>query len=148
MKESIGKFFSSEAYAVVGVSRNKHKFGNSAFRAMKNHNLMVYPVNPHLITLEGVTCFVSVRDLPDEVKSVVIVVHPEDAEQVVAECKWKGIENIWLQQGAESNEAIAYAHENEMNLIHGQCVLMFLEPVQSFHALHRWVNKLTGTYPH
>lgn len=24
--------------------------------------------------------------------------------------------------------------------------MMFLEPVKSFHALHRWVKKLTGTY--
>ncbi len=102
MKEAIDKFFSSEAYAVVGVSRNRHKFGNTVFHAMKSRNLRVYPVNPHLSTVENEHCYVNVRDLPDEVKSVVIVVHPEDAEQVVAECKWKGIENIWLQQGAAS----------------------------------------------
>jgi hypothetical protein len=40
---------------------------------------------------------------------------------------------------ARSKEAVTYGQENGMNM-------MFLEPVKSFHALHRWVKKLTGTY--
>jgi hypothetical protein len=34
-----------------------------------------------------------------------------------------------------------------MNLVHHECVLMFIEPVTSIHALHRWMKKLIGTYP-
>jgi predicted CoA-binding protein len=147
MREAIDKFFSSEAYAVVGVSENKHKFGNAAFRAMKEHGLSAYPVNTHLSTFEGERCYEKVTDLPDEVQSVVLVVPPSSAEQVLVECKWKGIHNVWLQQGSESDEAIAYGKEYKLNVIHGECVLMFLEPVKSLHALHRWVNKLVGRYP-
>ncbi len=147
MKQAIEKFFSSEAYAVVGVSASRHKFGNTVFRAMRERELIVYPVNPRLPFVEDRVCYKSVSDLPDEVQSVIVVVPPKVAEQVVAECKWKGIQNIWLQPGAQSREAIAYANENELNIIHGECVLMFLEPVKSFHALHRWMKKVVGKYP-
>ena len=147
MKEAIDKFFSSEAYAVVGVSRNKYKFGTTAFHALQKRQFPVYPVNSHLSAFDDQKCYEKVTDLPDAVQSVVIVVPPDSAEQVVAECKWKGIQNVWLQPGSESSEALSYAQENRMNVIHGQCILMFLEPVQSFHALHRWVNKVVGKYP-
>jgi predicted CoA-binding protein len=147
MKEAVDKFFSSEAYAVVGVSENKHKFGSTAYRAMKEHRLSVYPVNTHLSMFEGDRCYEKVTDLPDDVQSVVIVVPPESAQQVLAECKWKGIQNVWLQPGSESSEALSYTKENGMNVVHGQCILMFLEPVKSIHALHRWVNRIAGRYP-
>jgi hypothetical protein len=147
MKTSIERFFSSQAYAVVGVSRSTRKFGNVAFREMKKHGLDVYPVNPYLEQLDGERCFESVSALPAEVQSVIVVVHPEEAERVVAACKAKGIANIWLQQGAESDGAIVYAQENGLNLIHGYCVLMFLEPVKSFHAFHRWIASVVGRYP-
>lgn len=147
MNESIERFFTSPAFAVVGVSRDEKKFGNTLFREMNKHSLTVYPVNPHLATIEGVKCYATISGLPEEVQSVVIVVHPEDTQPIVAECKQKGIHNIWLQQGAESDEAIAYAREHDLNLLHKQCVLMLVEPVKSIHALHRWVDKILHKYP-
>jgi predicted CoA-binding protein len=147
MKEAIDKFFTSAAYAVVGVSEHKHKFGTTAFHALQKHRLTVYPVNSHLTMFANMPCYEKVTDLPDEVMSVVVVVPPDAAEQVVAECKWKGIQNVWLQPGSESPETIRYSQENQMNIVYGQCILMHVEPVQSVHALHRWVNKLVGKYP-
>jgi predicted CoA-binding protein len=147
MNEAIERFFSSTAYAVIGVSKDRHKFGNIVFRAMAERGFTVYPVHKQLPAVEEQKCYNRVTDLPDEVHSAVIVLHPHDAEQIVAECKSKGIENIWLQQGAESRESIEYARGNGLNLIHDQCILMFLEPVKSLHALHRWVKKITRTYP-
>jgi predicted CoA-binding protein len=147
MKQAIDQFFSSDAYAVVGVSRNKNKFGSAVYRTMKERELTVYPVNSHLAKFDDDKCYEKVTDLPDDVQSVVIVVPPDSAEQVIAECKWKGIHNVWLQQGSQSDEAIAYGKEYNLNVIHGECVLMFLEPVKSIHSLHRWINKVVGKYP-
>jgi len=47
MKHAIDTFFSSPAYAVVGVSRNRKKLGK-VFRSMKERSFQVYPVNPGL----------------------------------------------------------------------------------------------------
>ena len=58
-----------------------------------------------------------------------------------------GVKNIWMQQGSESENAIEFCNKNEINVIHGECILMFAEPVKSIHSFHRWVNKLIGKYP-
>ncbi len=147
MKRSIDAFFSSPAYAVVGVSGSGKKFGNSAYRSMKEHGLKVYPVHPRLETIEGDACFKSVLDLPPDVHSVVTVVPPQQTERIVGDCVRKGITTVWMQQGSQSPKAIADATAHGMSVVHGECILMFLEPVKSLHAFHRWVNRIVGRYP-
>jgi len=147
MKHAIDTFFSSPAYAVVGVSRNRRKFGNIIYRSMKERSFQVYPVNPGIDSVEGKKSFPSVIDLPDGVESVVTVVHPEATELVVMDCVRKGIKAIWMQLGSESSEAIKIANDYDIALVHGKCIIMFLEPVKSFHAVHRAITRLVGTYP-
>jgi predicted CoA-binding protein len=146
-REPIQVFFSSSAYAVIGVSANRRKFGNVVYRAMKEKDFTVFPVHPTLDVVEGDACLHSVLDLPDEVKSVITVVPPDQTEIVTQECIEKGISGIWMQPGSSADAAIGNAEGHGMTVIHGQCVLMFLEPVTSVHALHRWISKLVGAYP-
>jgi hypothetical protein len=85
--------------------------------------------------------------LPKDAEGVVIVVPPAKAEGLVKEAHAKGINQVWLQQGAESKAALAYCSQNEMNAISGECILMHLEPVGSFHGFHRFFRKLFGGMP-
>jgi predicted CoA-binding protein len=147
MRQTIDTFFSSEAYAVVGVSQNRRKFGNVVYRTMMDRGYRVYPINPAHKEINHRRCFASVLDLPDEVKSVVTVVQPAVVEHVVTDCLRKGIRSLWMQPGSESQRTIEIAEKSGIEVIHGQCLLMFLEPVRSLHAFHRFVNKLVGAYP-
>jgi len=147
MKKNIDAFFSSPAYAVVGVSESGKKFGNSAYRAMKERGLKVFPVHPRLKTVEGDACFKSVLDLPPEVRSVVTVVPPQQTELVIGDCIRKEITAIWMQQGSQSAKAIADAASHGIRVVHGECIMMFLEPVRSIHTFHRWINRIVGRYP-
>jgi len=147
LRETISRFYSSKAFAVVGVSTNKRKFGNIVYRAMKERGFTVYPVHPTLPDVEGETCFHSVMDLPEQVKSIVTVVPPKVTEVVVSDCVRKGIRTVWMQQGSESDDAIDIARKYDIAVVHGQCLLMFLEPVGSVHAVHRWFKKMVGAYP-
>jgi uncharacterized protein len=147
MKGEIEKFFSSPAYAVVGASEDRKKFGNRVFQSMKEREFIVYPVNPKRAAVEGSKCFSTVNDLPDEVKSVITVVPPKVTEEVLVDCIRKGISSVWMQPGSESKDAIELAGKYGISVVHRECVMMFIEPVRSFHSLHRWVKKFTGTYP-
>lgn len=147
MLSSIEKFLSSPAFAIIGVSGNQNKFGNSAYCAMKERRLPVYPVNPRLTNIEGDKCYPSILNVPDTVKSAIIVVPPLITERVIVDCVQKGIRAVWMQPGSESARAIEEAEVNGITVITGQCVLMFLEPVTSAHAFHRWVSKVVGVYP-
>lgn len=146
-RADIEAFFEGPAYAVVGVSANRRKFGNVVFRLMGEKQFAVYPVHPTLETVEGKRCYRTVADLPEDVKAVVTVVPPAVTEHVVQECLGRGIRHFWMQPGSESPTAVSAARKAGATVVQRECILMFLEPLESVHALHRWIKKLVGTYP-
>jgi uncharacterized protein len=147
LRAAIDAFFHAPAFAVVGVSANQRKFGNVVYRTMRDKGCRVFPVHRSLKTVEGQPCYASVLDLPEDVKAVVTVVPPEMTRTVVQDCLRKGISTVWMQQGSQSDGAIAEAEKAGLHVVHGECVLMFLEPVTSVHGVHRWMKKLFGSYP-
>ncbi len=127
MNSKIKEFFNSPAFAVIGASSNRTKFGNKVLRAYLQNNLIVYPVNPHEQEIEGLICIPSVNHLPTAVKSISIVTPPAVTEQVVDQAIQQGILNIWLQPGAESEIAIRHCKLYKVNVIaKGPCVLVAL----------------------
>jgi len=144
---AVHEFLASPAIAVVGVSADQKKFGAVLYRELKSRGRNVYPVHPARPAVDGEHCYPSVTSLPHEVTGVVTVVPPSATERVVDECITKGIRSIWMQQGSSSPEAIRKAEQAGLSVIHGQCLLMFLEPVGSFHKVHRFFRKAFGGYP-
>ena len=143
----VEKFLSAPAIAVLGVSNDQKKFGNKVYRAMVARDLKVYPLNPKLQSVEGDTCYASLADLPEKVEAAITVIPPRATEKVVSECAIHGVTTLWMQPGSESERAIADAKAHGMRVVHGQCIMMFLEPVTSAHSFHRFFSKLLGSYP-
>lgn len=133
--------------AIAGVSRNAKKFGNAIFRELKSKGYNLFPLHSEMESFQGQTCYKDVAFLPEEVSALMICTKPENTLQLVKAAAEKGIQNIWLQQGAQNDEAIVFARENGINIIHRQCALMFAEPVGSIHNFHRKINKFFGAYP-
>lgn len=127
MLDQIEKFFSSNAYAVIGASTNRDKFGNKVLRCYLQHYKTVYPVNPKEGFIEGLTCINDIADLPETVNSISIVTPPSTTEKVVEQAIEKGIKNVWMQPGAESESAIENCMKNHVNIIaRGPCILVEL----------------------
>ncbi len=82
-----------------------------------------------------------------EVGGVILVVPPGQTEKLVREAAAIGIRRVWMQQGAESDDAIRFCEENGISVIHGECILMFARPVDSLHRVHRWVSAMLGKLP-
>src|SRR5262249_46152485 len=97
--------------------------------------------------VDGDKCYPSLSTLPEKVDGVVIVVHPQETEHVVRDVEAAGIQHVWMQQGSESENAIQYCREHNLSEIHGECILMFTEPVKSFHRFHRFMNRCFGKLP-
>ncbi len=142
MKDLFERFFSSPAYAVVGASENRRKYGNIVFRYLRDKHFTVYPVNPNHATVEGDKCYATVADLPADVKSVVFVVPPVRTERIVRECVAHGITAVWMQPGAESMAAVEYAGKNNIAAIYDACVMVVLSPLPAFGELHSWLKKI------
>jgi len=113
---------------------------------MNGKGMDVVGVNPHMTTVEGKPCFSAVSDLPGDVDALVTMVKPEVTLSVVQAAHEKGIVNVWMQQGSQSPEAIAFAESNKMNIVYKECLMMYCEPVQSIHKFHRGMKKLFGGY--
>jgi len=127
MEPLIKEFFKSPAFAVVGASNDRKKFGNKVLRCYLQHDLIVYPVNLNETTVENLKCFKHISELPEKVTSISIITQPSVTEHIVDDAIAKGIKNIWMQPGAESEKAIAKARAHQINVIaNGPCVLVEL----------------------
>lgn len=124
-EDQIELFLKSPAFAVVGASTHRNKFGNQVLRCYIQNNKTVYPVHPQEKIIEGLHVISSVAELPDEVKSISIITPPSITEEIVEEAITKGIKNIWMQPGAESNNAIQNCIQHKINVIAGgPCILV------------------------
>lgn len=120
----IEKFLSASVFGVVGASSRRHKFGNKILRCYLENNLRAIPVHPAEKVIEGIDCVASVSDLPDDVKSISIITPPQITEKVVKLALEKGIKNIWMQPGAESEAAIALCRDSGVEPIYGGTCLL------------------------
>jgi uncharacterized protein len=143
---SIEAFLREPAMAVVGVSRSGKGFGNAAARELRHKGYRIYPVNPHADVVAGERCYRSFADLPESVRAVLVVVPPDEALCVVREASRAGIRRVWLQQGAEAPFVTLACEELGLDVVAGECILMFAKPT-GVHRAHRWVWQLVGKLP-
>jgi predicted CoA-binding protein len=146
-KKLVEEFLAQKNIAVVGVSRKKTKFGNAIYRELKQKGYNVIPVNPNMKFFEGDNCYPDLISVPVQVDAVVINVPPIQTEKVVREANEAGIKKVWLQQGSQSDEAINYCEENEIDFVSNECILMFAQPSAFIHRAHKWVWGVLGKLP-
>ena len=143
---SVEGFLAEKTLAIAGVKRNGTGFGNVVVKDLTGKGYEILPVHPSADGIGGVPCSPSLAELPKQVGGLVLVVQPEQTEKLVREAKDAGIGRIWMQQGAESAEAIRFCEENGIDVVHGQCVMMFAQPT-GIHRFHRWLNGVFGKLP-
>ena len=144
--KSIEAFLDNPSIAVVGVSRSGKGFGNAACRSLRTQGYRVYPVNWSAATVDGIRCYSRLSELPERVNAVLVVVPPPQAVDVIREAAAAGIRHVWLQQGAGSPEALRVGAELGLDVVSGECILMFARPT-GIHRAHRWLRRLTHGLP-
>jgi len=133
---AIERFLAAPAIAVVGISRNRHKFGNAACRTLRDKGYRIYQIHPRATRIDDHECFPRLADVPERVESVLIVVPRWGALDVIREAAAAGARHVWLQQGAESGAAVDLARSLGLEVVAGECVLMYANP-SGIHRLHR-----------
>lgn len=126
-QERIARFLGGAPFAVVGASTNREKYGNKVLRCYMQHGHEVYPINPRAKEIEGLESFPDLASTPKKPHGISVITPGKITEAVVEEAAKVGIENIWMQPGAESDKAISRAQELGMNVIAGgPCVLVVM----------------------
>jgi hypothetical protein len=150
MKDIINAFINDKNIAVVGVSRDKQKWGHMLFTELVKKGYTVYPINPHAEEIEGVTVYSTVAELPEDVENVIISVPASTAEHILEEIDTSKIKRVWLHkgggEGASNTKNVELAREKGLETVYDFCPLMFFPPV-GMHGVHRFFKKLFGGYP-
>jgi predicted CoA-binding protein len=97
--------------AVIGASNARQKYGNKAVRAYQRQGWTVYPVNPREAgaTVEGLPTFARVTDIPGKVDRAALYVPPAIGETLLDDIKAKGITELFVNPGAESDALLERA---------------------------------------
>jgi predicted CoA-binding protein len=111
-------------FAVVGVSQNPAKYGHQVYTDLKAAGYTVYPINPHIDEVLGDKCYHSLSYLPEKPDVVDTVVPSHVTEEIVKECEALGIDKVWMQPGSESEEAIKFCRQNNIQVVHDVCVMV------------------------
>jgi len=147
----IRNFLSHRRLAMFGVSRDPNDFSVHLFHELCKRGYDVVPVNPHAAAIHGTKCFTRAQDVWPPVDAALLMTAPTITDAVVRDCAEAEINWIWMYRangsGAVSEKAIHYCQQMGMQVIAGQCPLMFLPETGTVHRLHALIRKITGRYP-
>ncbi len=144
--KQINEFLDSQPIALVGVSRSPKKFGYTAFKELREKGMNIIPVNSEADEIMGIRSYRNVKLLPPEVKGIIILTKKDQTANVIREAKVMGIKQIWIQQMADTKEALDELKGSDINFITGECILMHYKP-HSMHKFHGSLKKFFGRFP-
>jgi acyl-CoA synthetase (NDP forming) len=96
--DPIELMFNPETVAVVGASNDLSKWGAGIFsRVLSSPSIKrLYPVNKHQPVVQGVKAYPSLRDLPEPIDFVAIVIPYPDVPQVIRDCVALGVKTALI----------------------------------------------------
>ena len=103
--------------AIIGASNDPRKYGNKAVRAYLRQGYTVYPVNLNEEQIEGLPVFRSIRDVSARPHLVSVYLPPALTLRVLPDIAAKGCDELWLNPGTESEEALEEAARLGLNVI-------------------------------
>ena len=103
--------------AIIGASNDRAKFGNKAVRAFLQQGYTVYPVNPKQKSIEGLTAYALIREVPVRPAMISIYVPPPVLLKLLPDIAARGCDELWLNPGTESDQVLAEAERLGLNVI-------------------------------
>jgi predicted CoA-binding protein len=119
----IREFVNQRVWALVGASADRSKYGNRILKDLHAAGYTIYPVSLRETEIEGLRAYPTLADLPELPQVVDIVVPPRVTEKIVRQCAELRLSRIWMQPGAESEEAIVFCQDNHIRVVHHACAM-------------------------
>jgi len=106
-----------KSVAIIGASNDRSKYGNKAVRAYLQQGYTVYPVNPKEDEIEGLKAFKSISEVPSRPERISVYVPPAVLLKLLPAIASVGCDELWLNPGTESDEAVAEAERLGLNVV-------------------------------
>jgi predicted CoA-binding protein len=109
--------------AVIGASSAKDKYGTKSVRAYVRQGWTVYPVNPREAVIEGLRSYASITDIPGPVDRATLYLPPQLGLGVLAAVKQKGVKELYVNPGAESDALMAEAERLGLETVYACSII-------------------------
>ncbi|MZQ76154.1 MAG: CoA-binding protein [Peptoclostridium sp.] len=109
-------------WAVVGVTQDESRYGYKIYKLMKSKGYSVYGVNPKYSEVDGDKVYGSLRELPESIECVDVIVNPGVALRLLDEISELGIKNVWFQPGAYDESVLEKAVGLGLDIVYDYCV--------------------------
>ena len=121
--------------AVIGAGRHRGSVGREVLHNIVSGGFsgVVYAVNPHGHSMEGLNCLVSAADLPEGVDLAVIAVPPPNVAAAAAQCGSRGVRSlvvITADLGSSGADLLAVCRRYGMRLVGPNCLGIAVPPVR------------------
>lgn len=123
---------SSPSVVILGASNDRTKFGNKSVRAHQRAGYEVFPVNPKAGEIEGLPTYASLAELPvRNYDRLSVYVAPAVGLTLLEGIAALGVDEVWLNPGAQSAELLKRARELGLPVIEGCSIVdLGLSPAQ------------------
>jgi acyl-CoA synthetase (NDP forming) len=132
-KEALDKILMPKSVAVVGASTDPFKWGNMLLAAIQKGGFEgeIHPINPRAEEILGLKCYPSVRDVPGEIDSALVVVPARFVPTIFEDMAAKGIKGVVVitsgfsetgEEGAEAIRQIRETSEGKLRFIGPNCM--------------------------
>src|SRR5665647_2605046 len=100
MEETLQKmdaFFNPRSVAVIGATKKVDKAGHVIFKNFATNKLRgvfkgeLYPVNPSEDSILGFRCYPSIKEIPNEVELIIIIVPAKAVPSIIEEAVTKKV---------------------------------------------------------
>ncbi|MAW59998.1 MAG: CoA-binding protein [Planctomycetes bacterium] len=112
----------AKSVAIVGYSAKSDRASHWISDYLEEHGFRVYRINPILESTTERPIFKSLADLPETVDVVDIFRAPEHVPDIVTRAIAHGARAVWMQPGAENEDAAAQARAAGLQAVVGACM--------------------------
>jgi hypothetical protein len=112
----------ARSVAVVGASPNPARPSHGVAAYLHRSGLRVFPVNPAITELFGLTAYPSLADLPEPVDVVDVFRRSEVVREVAEQAVAARAGALWLQLGVVNEDAAALAAAGGLAVVMDRCL--------------------------
>ncbi|HEY0806096.1 MAG TPA: CoA-binding protein [Pseudonocardiaceae bacterium] len=112
----------ARSIAVVGVSPNPARPSHGVAAYLHRSGLRVFPVNPAITELFGLTAYPSLADLPERVDIVDVFRRPSVVVPVAEQAVVAKAGALWLQLGVINEDAAMLAEDGGLDVVMDLCL--------------------------
>jgi predicted CoA-binding protein len=151
--KSIESFLSGKRIALVGASRNPNDFSRVLLRELIARGYDMVPVNASedSVEMEGRRAYRRLGDVPGPLDGALLLTPASVTASIAKDVLASGVPRVWLHHGVGPGAVDAKATEllrgRGVDVVAGECLMMFLEGGKGVHRLHAWIRRIFGSYP-